>query len=85
MRILFPAAILAAALAFAAPLPAQSLPSLGLRAIAGVGNVSAVEEVKHQRKRVVKRGRRPYYVPYACSRPYKYYYWQFWPPVCYPL
>jgi hypothetical protein len=29
--------------------------------------------------------RRPYYVPYACSRPYQFRYWQFYPPICYPL
>jgi hypothetical protein len=29
--------------------------------------------------------RRPYYVPYACSRPYQLRYWQFYPPICYPL
>src|SRR5262245_36185416 len=31
------------------------------------------------------RCRRPYYVPYACSRPYQYRYWQFYAPICYPL
>ena len=85
MRILLPAALLGAALAVAAPLPARALPGLGLEAVAGASDISAVEEVKSRRKRVVRRGRRPYYGPYACSRPYKYYYWQFWPPVCYPL
>lgn len=29
--------------------------------------------------------RRPYYVPYACSRPYQYRYWQYYAPICYPL
>ena len=23
--------------------------------------------------------------PYACSRPYQFRYWQFYPPICYPL
>ena len=29
--------------------------------------------------------RRPYYAPYFCSRRYRYYCWQFYPPICFPL
>ena len=40
---------------------------------------------QHYRNARKYRYRRPYYVPYACSRPYQYRYWQFYAPICYPL
>ena len=63
---------------------ASSLPGLSAHPAAGVG---LVEEAKTQRYRKAgKYGHRhPYYVPYACSRPYQLRYWQFYPPICYPL
>jgi hypothetical protein len=85
MRSLLLAVPFAAAFAVAAPVSAQALPGVGLEAVAGADAAALIEEARSRRTRVVKRNRRPYYVPYACSRPYKYYYWQFWPPVCYPL
>jgi len=46
-----------------------------------------VEEAGTTRYRNARkyRYRRPYYVPYACSRPYQYRYWQFYAPICYLL
>ena len=63
---------------------ASSLPGLSTRPASFAG---LVQEVKTQRYRKAgKYGyRRPYYVPYACSRPYQLRYWQFYPPICYPL
>jgi len=63
---------------------ASSLPGLSAHPAAGVG---LVEEAKTQRYRQARKYgyRRPYYVPYACSRPYQLRYWQFYPPICYPL
>jgi hypothetical protein len=50
-------------------------------------NAGLVHEAKtvRYRKAGKYRYRRPYYAPYACARPYKLYYWQFYPPICYPL
>lgn len=82
------ATILAAVLSFGALSlvtldRASSLPGLSARPSAA----SAVEEARTQRYRNARkyRYRRPYYVPYACSRPYQYRYWQFYAPICYPL
>ena len=63
---------------------ASSLPGLSTRPASFAG---LVQEVKTQRYRKAgKYGyRRPYYVPYACSRPHQLRYWQFYPPICYPL
>lgn len=82
------------AAAFVAPDRAEAAMGIGRQSVLPVQDVQLVEEVASRKKRVAKRRiyrrpyythRRPYYVPYACARPYKYYYWQFWPPVCYPL
>ena len=64
---------------------ASSLPSLSGRPAAT--SAGLVEEAKTQRYRKAGKfgQRRPYYVPYACSRPYQLRYWQFYPPICYPL
>ncbi|MGH6825662.1 hypothetical protein [Methyloceanibacter sp.] len=64
---------------------ASSLPGLSTRPSAA--SSSLVEEARTQRYRKAQRygHRRPYYVPYACSRPYQYRYWQFYAPICYPL
>ena len=85
MRSLLLAMLCAAAFAFAAPVSAQALPAVGLEAVAGANTATLLGEARSRRTRVVKRTRRPYYAPYACARPHQYYYWQFWPPVCYPL
>jgi hypothetical protein len=83
MRIAMRATILAAmllggALSLLTLDTASSLPGLSAR---------LVEEAKTQRYRKARKYgyRRPYYVPYACSRPYQLRYWQFYPPICYPL
>ncbi|HSA66250.1 MAG TPA: hypothetical protein VLE24_01145 [Methyloceanibacter sp.] len=82
------ATILAAVLSFGvlslvAPGTASSMPGLSARPSA----TSAGLEARTQRYRNARkyRYRRPYYVPYACSRPYQYRYWQFYAPICYPL
>jgi hypothetical protein len=84
------ATILAAALSFIALAlatadRASSFP--GLSAHPSAASAGLVEEARTQRYRNARkyRYRRPYYVPYACSRPYQYRYWQFYPPICYPL
>jgi hypothetical protein len=84
------ATILAAALSFIALALAtadrtSSFP--GLSAHPSAASAGLVEEARTQRYRNARkyRYRRPYYVPYACSRPYQYRYWQFYPPICYPL
>lgn len=85
MRIALLSLLFGTALAFAAPVPAQALPSVGVAAVAGLETGAPVEQVRSRRTRVVKRYRKPYYAPYGCARPHQYYYWQFWPPVCTPL
>jgi hypothetical protein len=82
--------ILAAVLSFAVlslvtPGSASSL--AGLSAHPSAATSGLVEEARTQRYRNARkyRYRRPYYVPYACSRPYQYRYWQFYAPICYPL
>ena len=64
---------------------ASSLPGLSARPSAA--SAGLVEAARTQRYRSARkyRYRRPYYVPYACSRPYQYRYWQFYAPICYPL
>jgi hypothetical protein len=64
---------------------ASSLPGLSARPVAASDGL--VEAAKTQRYRKARKYgyRRPYYVPYACSRPYQLRYWQFYPPICYPL
>lgn len=82
--ILAPALLLSGVLSLIALDTAASLPGLSARPAAGAG---LVEEAKTQRYRKARKygQRRPYYVPYACSRPYQFRYWQFYPPICYPL
>jgi hypothetical protein len=84
------ATILAAVLSFGvlslvAPGRASSL--AGLSAHPSAASSGLVEEARTTRYRYARkyRYRRPYYVPYACSRPYQYRYWQFYAPICYPL
>ena len=84
------ATILAAVLTFAAlslvtPGSASSLP--GLSESPSAASSGLVEEARTQRYRTARKYhyRRPYYVPYACSRPYQYRYWQYYAPICYPL
>jgi hypothetical protein len=64
---------------------ASALPGPSARPLAA--SAGLVEEARTQRYRNARkyRYRRPYYVPYACSRPYQFRYWQFYPPICYPL
>jgi hypothetical protein len=64
---------------------ASSLPGVpGRPAITKAG---LIEEARAPRYRKARRygHRRPYYVPYFCAPPYQYHYWQFYPPICYPL
>jgi hypothetical protein len=84
------ATILAAVLSFAALSlitidTASSLP--GLSAHPSAAGAGLVEEARTTRYRSARKYhyRCPYYVPYACSRPYQYRYWQFYAPICYPL
>lgn len=72
--------------------PASSLPSASPGAALKSQGLSngldgLVETVRSRRLRKSRRRgyRRPYYVPYFCSRPYQYRYWQFYAPICYPL
>jgi hypothetical protein len=90
MRIAMRATILAAmllggALSLLTLDTASSLPGLSARpAIASAGLVEVAKTQRYRKAR--KYGyRRPYYAPYACSRPYQLRYWQFYPPICYPL
>jgi hypothetical protein len=82
--IILAATLLGGALSLVTLDTASSLPGLSTRPASFAG---LVQEVKTQRYRKAgKYGyRRPYYVPYACSRPYQLRYWQFYPPICYPL
>ena len=50
----------------------------------GAGLVEEAGTTRYRNARKY-RYRRPYYVPYACSPPYQYRYWQFYAPICYPL
>ena len=85
MRIIVVAAVLLGGSLLIASNKASALP--GISAQPGAFSASLVQEVKTVRYRKAQkyRYRRPYYVPYACSRPYRYYYWQYYPPICYPL
>lgn len=82
---IFAAVLSFAALSLVTADRASSLP--GLTARPSAASAGLVEEARTQRYRNARkyRYRRPYYVPYACSRPYQYRYWQFYPPICYPL
>jgi hypothetical protein len=82
--IILAATLLGGALSLVTLDTASSLPGLSTRPASFAG---LVQEAKTQRYRKAgKYGyRRPYYVPYACSRPYQLRYWQFYPPICYPL
>jgi len=62
-------------------------PCRAFRRVLRLRAAGLVEEARTQRYRNARkyRYRRPYYVPYACSRPYQYRYWQFYAPICYPL
>ena len=64
---------------------ASSLPGLSARPAAGVGPRRGGEDPALPPSAGKYGYRRPYYVPYACSRPYQLRYWQFYPPICYPL
>jgi hypothetical protein len=84
------ATILAAVLSFGVlslitPDMASSLPPLSAHPSAASADL--VEQARTQRYRYARKYhyRRPYYVPYACSRPYQYRYWQYYAPICYPL
>ena len=65
--------------------PASSLPRVaeGITAI-GEGLVEEVGTRRAKKVRKYSKGR-PYYVPYFCSQPYQYRYWQLYAPICYPL
>jgi hypothetical protein len=82
--IILAATLLGGALSLVTLDTASSLPGLSTRPASFAG---LVQEAKTQRYRKAgKYGyRRPYYVPYAFSRPYQLRYWQFYPPICYPL
>lgn len=62
----------------------SSLPGVSARPATGV---DLVEQARAPKYRPVRRYgyRRPCYVPYFFSHPYQYRYWQFYPPICYPL
>ena len=84
------ATILAAVLTFAAlslvtPGTASSLPGLSERPSAASSGLVEQARTQHYRNARKHRYRRPYYVPYASSRPYQYRYWQYYAPICYPL
>ena len=83
--ILAPALLLSGILTLITLDAASSLPGLSARPAAK--SAGLVEEAKTQRYRKARKygQRRPYYVAYACSRPYQLRYWQFYPPICYPL
>ena len=86
MRATILAAVLTVgALSLVTPGRASSL--AGLSAHPSVASAGLVEQARTQHYRNARkyRYRRPYYVPYACSRPYQLRYWQFYPPICYPL
>jgi hypothetical protein len=65
---------------------ARSASSLaGLSAYPSAASSGLVEEARTTRYRTARkyRYRRPYYVPYACSHPYQYRYWQYYAPIFY--
>jgi len=64
---------------------ASSLPGLSARPATATAGLIEAAQTQRYRKARKYRYRRPYYVPYACSRPYQFRYWQFYPPICYPL
>jgi hypothetical protein len=65
---------------------ASSLPRVAEGTTLASG-ASLAEPVASRRAKKVYRYRteRPYYVPYFCSHPYQYRYWQFYAPICYPI
>jgi hypothetical protein len=67
--------------------PGRASSLAGLSAHPSAASAGLVEEARTQRYRAARkyRYRRPYCVPYACSRPYQYRYWQYYAPICYPL
>jgi hypothetical protein len=83
------ATILAAVLSFGVlllitPDTASSLP--GLWASPSAASDGLLEKARAPRYRKARKYyRRPHYVPYFCAPPYQYRYWQFYPPICYPL
>jgi hypothetical protein len=84
------ATILAAVLSFGVlslVTPGRASSLTGLSAHLSAASSGLVEQVRTTRYRTARkyRYRRPYFVPYACSRPYQYRYWQFYAPICYPL
>jgi hypothetical protein len=75
-------------LAILHPVTPGSASSLaGLSAHPSAASSGLVEQARTTRYRNARKYhyRRPYYVPYACSRPYQYRYWQYYAPICYPL
>ena len=87
MRMAILAVVLSGILAFAGAGPVKALTGAGPQIVAGPHAAKHVEQVASRRYRQARRNgiRRPYYVPYACSRPYQYRYWQYYAPICYPL
>jgi hypothetical protein len=84
------ATILAAVLSFGALslvtlARASSLPGLSAHPLAASAGLVEAARTQRYRNAGKYRYRRPYYVPYACSRPYQYRYWQLYAPICYPL
>jgi hypothetical protein len=67
--------------------PGSASSLAGLSAGSSAASSGLVEQARTTRYRTARkyRYRRPYYVPYACSRPYQYRYWQYYAPICYPL
>jgi hypothetical protein len=91
-------ALFGAASALAAPDRAEALAGVGRPAVAEAGlRESVASRGRHAARRHAYRRpyhayrrpyaspRRGYYAPSFCARPHQYYYWQWWPPVCYPL
>jgi hypothetical protein len=84
------AIILAAVLTFGAlslVTPGSASAFAGLSADPSAASSGLVVQARTRAYRNARkyRYRRPYYVPYACSRPYQYRYWQYYAPICYPL
>jgi hypothetical protein len=86
MRVTILAVVLSfGVLSLVTPGSASSL--AGLSAHPSAVSSGLVEQARTQHYRNARKYhyRRPYYVPYACSRPYQYRYWQYYAPICYPL
>jgi len=64
---------------------ASSLPGSAARPAITSAGLLEVARAPRYRKAHKYGYRRPYYVPYFCSQPYQYRYWQFYPPICYQL